>query len=172
MTRKVSRAATQQRTETMEANLTVTDVPPQWSSQPMYHLPPWGEPLVRSQGGVKDQRALKLTQTRLYCLYYAAPCSLLDGETSPFSTVVEKLAIMTPILIRMIPPAPQTTFYGTIRTTTMMLKTLSRPRNISPNGGHAVVVLSIHLILPDLPITYIVASYKNSLFSLKCSIGL
>ncbi|KAL9632822.1 MAG: hypothetical protein Q9164_005080 [Protoblastenia rupestris] len=30
----------------MEANLTVLEVPPQWKSQPMYHLPPWGEPLI------------------------------------------------------------------------------------------------------------------------------
>lgn len=30
----------------MEANLTITGVPPQWNSKPMYHLPPWGEPLV------------------------------------------------------------------------------------------------------------------------------
>ena len=28
-------------------NLTILDVPPEWKSQPMYHLPPWGEPLVR-----------------------------------------------------------------------------------------------------------------------------
>lgn len=30
----------------MEANLTISEVPPQWNSEPMFHLPPWGEPLV------------------------------------------------------------------------------------------------------------------------------
>ena len=30
----------------MMKNLTIQDVPPEWKSQPMYHLPPWGEPLV------------------------------------------------------------------------------------------------------------------------------
>ncbi|KAL6717023.1 hypothetical protein ACLMJK_004937 [Lecanora helva] len=30
----------------MEKNLTIGEVPPQWNSQPMYHLPPWGEPLI------------------------------------------------------------------------------------------------------------------------------
>ena len=28
-------------------NLTISKVPPQWKSEPMYKLPPWGEPLVR-----------------------------------------------------------------------------------------------------------------------------
>lgn len=30
----------------MMANLTIHQVPPEWKSQPMYHLPPWGEPLI------------------------------------------------------------------------------------------------------------------------------
>ncbi|MCJ1277320.1 hypothetical protein MMC21_005132 [Puttea exsequens] len=30
----------------MEANLTISGTPPQWNSEPMYHLPPWGEPLI------------------------------------------------------------------------------------------------------------------------------
>lgn len=30
----------------MEANLTIIGVPPQWNSEPMFHLPLWGEPLV------------------------------------------------------------------------------------------------------------------------------
>ena len=28
-------------------NLTISEIPPQWKSEPMYNLPPWGEPLVR-----------------------------------------------------------------------------------------------------------------------------
>lgn len=30
----------------MGPNLTVTDVPPAWNSEPMFHLPSWGEPVV------------------------------------------------------------------------------------------------------------------------------
>ncbi|KAF6234614.1 hypothetical protein HO173_007240 [Letharia columbiana] len=30
----------------MTTNLTILEVPPEWKSQPMYHLPPWGEPLI------------------------------------------------------------------------------------------------------------------------------
>ncbi|KAL9015282.1 MAG: hypothetical protein Q9173_000080 [Seirophora scorigena] len=30
----------------MPPNLTVTDIPPAWNSEPMFHLPPWGEPLI------------------------------------------------------------------------------------------------------------------------------
>lgn len=30
----------------MEANLTTIRVPPHWNSEPMFHLPLWGEPLV------------------------------------------------------------------------------------------------------------------------------
>ena len=30
-------------------NLTISEVPPQWNSEPMYQLPPWGEPLVSLQ---------------------------------------------------------------------------------------------------------------------------
>ncbi|KAL9042538.1 MAG: hypothetical protein Q9214_003747 [Letrouitia sp. 1 TL-2023] len=30
----------------MGPNLTVSEVPPAWNSKPMYHLPPWGEPLI------------------------------------------------------------------------------------------------------------------------------
>ncbi|KAI4101474.1 MAG: hypothetical protein L6R37_004949 [Teloschistes peruensis] len=30
----------------MGPNLTVTDVPPAWNSEPMFHLPSWGEPVI------------------------------------------------------------------------------------------------------------------------------
>ncbi|KAL9101006.1 MAG: hypothetical protein Q9163_003691 [Psora crenata] len=30
----------------MDANLTVHEMPPQWNSKPMYHLPSWGEPVI------------------------------------------------------------------------------------------------------------------------------
>ena len=33
----------------MAHNLTINDGPPQWNSQPMYHLPPWGEPMASLQ---------------------------------------------------------------------------------------------------------------------------
>jgi len=30
------------------SNPTTNETPPRWNSEPMYQLPPWGEPLVRS----------------------------------------------------------------------------------------------------------------------------
>lgn len=32
------------------SNLTTSKTPPRWNSEPMYQLPPWGEPLVRING--------------------------------------------------------------------------------------------------------------------------
>lgn len=61
----------------MEANLTISEAPPQWNSEPMYHLPPWGEPLVGISPSTNAKHWLII---RVDCFVYIGWSNVPDEE--------------------------------------------------------------------------------------------
>ena len=146
----------------MEANLTIKEPPPQWNSQPMYHLPPWGEPLV-SWPTPRPIAQLLILCSRLCFQFFAVPCTLQEDAISLYSTSGNRLTIIL-TLTRKTRLAPLTNCSGMIRRIMTTLKITIQHPSISPNGGH---VAAAPFTLPTPPgsrTTYVAGYCKSSPF--------
>lgn len=116
----------------MEANLTISEVPPQWNSEPMFHLPPLVEPLVGIIVFMMWVIPANCSSRSSY-LYWAVLCSSHGGGTFTY-LASEKKATTTPILT-LTRRDPQTTSSGMIQRMTTTRRIRNHPPDSYPSAA-------------------------------------